>query len=230
VTARIEKAKRPSDAADSGRERLLKVATELFALRGLEGVTIRELAEAAAVNVAAVHYHFGGKGELYAAVIEQVFSPLSTLLATTEPFIEKARASGDPKVAREALEDCIRALMTRLFANENPSLASTFLARESIQPSSAMARVFDCFVQPTWTTFLSVLALIRPDLAGTEELRFIASSVVGQCLYYPHARPIALATFQLKSFDSSFVERAIAHIARFSYAAIEASSFEGRTA
>jgi AcrR family transcriptional regulator len=91
------------DSADSSKERLVKAATELFARRGFDGVTIRDLAEAANVNVAAVHYHFGGKNELYAAVIEEVFAPVESLLKEQEQAIILARESRDPLEAKQAL-------------------------------------------------------------------------------------------------------------------------------
>jgi TetR/AcrR family transcriptional regulator, regulator of cefoperazone and chloramphenicol sensitivity len=217
-----------ADPADSSKERLLKAATELFARRGFDGVSIRELAEAANVNVAAVHYHFGGKTELYRAVIEAVFAPLRSVLTAQQQAIALARESSEPSAVRQALEVCIRGLMTRLFHQERPSWAGTFLARESVQPSSAMDRVFECLVRPAWEAFLEVLELIRPDLAETEQLRFVASSIVGQCLYYQHARPVVLATFQLATLDDDFIERAVAHIAAFSFAAISLPSAESR--
>jgi AcrR family transcriptional regulator len=49
---------------DPARERLLEVAHELFSARGVDSVTVRELAEAAKVNVAGVNYYFGSKDGL----------------------------------------------------------------------------------------------------------------------------------------------------------------------
>lgn len=49
---------------DPARERLLEVAKELFATQGVDAVTVRHLADAAAVNVAAVNYYFGSKDGL----------------------------------------------------------------------------------------------------------------------------------------------------------------------
>lgn len=52
------------------RERLLRIASELFADRGFARVTIGQIAEAAGVNRALIAYHFSDKGGLYNAIID----------------------------------------------------------------------------------------------------------------------------------------------------------------
>lgn len=54
----------------AGKSLILKVATSLFAEKGLEGVSIREISSAAQVNVAMVNYYFGSKENLYLSCIE----------------------------------------------------------------------------------------------------------------------------------------------------------------
>lgn len=56
--------------------RLIEVATPLFASKGFAGVSVREITDAAAVNVSAVSYYFNGKEGLYQAVLEEQFAPL----------------------------------------------------------------------------------------------------------------------------------------------------------
>lgn len=56
---------------ENTRTRLMTAATKLFAERGLDGVSIRELAEAANVNVAMVSYYFRGKEELYKTAVHE---------------------------------------------------------------------------------------------------------------------------------------------------------------
>ena len=55
----------------NGKERILDVAEELFARRGFYGVSLRDITQAARVDVALVGYHFGGKRELFTAVFER---------------------------------------------------------------------------------------------------------------------------------------------------------------
>ena len=52
-------------------ERILDVAEELFALHGYDGVTLRQIATRAGVDVALASYHFGKKLDLFNAVFER---------------------------------------------------------------------------------------------------------------------------------------------------------------
>lgn len=53
------------------RDRILDVAEELFALHGFDGVTLRQIAKGAGVDVALANYHFGKKLDLFNAVFER---------------------------------------------------------------------------------------------------------------------------------------------------------------
>ncbi|NLV55729.1 MAG: helix-turn-helix transcriptional regulator [Acidimicrobiales bacterium] len=56
--------------ADSTRDRLLAAAAELFADRGVDAVSLREINRAAgARNASALHYHFGDRAALVRAVL-----------------------------------------------------------------------------------------------------------------------------------------------------------------
>ena len=55
--------------ATATRARLLTAAIDLFAERGFESVTVREICQQASADVAAVNYHFRDKLGLYLAVL-----------------------------------------------------------------------------------------------------------------------------------------------------------------
>ena len=59
------------------RERILDAAERLYAAKGLDGVSLREIGEAAGQrNTAAVHYHFGGRDGLVEALFERRFASI----------------------------------------------------------------------------------------------------------------------------------------------------------
>ncbi|HEX4429524.1 MAG TPA: TetR family transcriptional regulator [Frankiaceae bacterium] len=56
-------------SGDATRKRILKSAERLFAKSGIDAVSIRDITDAAGVNTAAIHYHFGSKSGLVEALL-----------------------------------------------------------------------------------------------------------------------------------------------------------------
>ena len=68
----------PAEAASAGtKTRILDAAEEQFMEHGFEATSLRGLTSAAAVNLAAVNYHFGGKEELFQAVLTRRLDPMN---------------------------------------------------------------------------------------------------------------------------------------------------------
>lgn len=55
---------------EDARQRLIQATVEVIERRGLASVTVRAVAAAAEMNIAAVSYHFGSKVDLIEAVLE----------------------------------------------------------------------------------------------------------------------------------------------------------------
>src|ERR1700723_4410299 len=71
AVARRESTNKKKAGAKPGKERILDAAERLFARHGFYGISVRDITEAAEVDVALVSYHFGGKRELFAAVFQR---------------------------------------------------------------------------------------------------------------------------------------------------------------
>src|SRR5438477_8424087 len=66
----------PHDEEDGTRERILRTGERLFAERGFNGVSVRELAAAAQVNIASIGYHFDSKEGLLSEVYRRHCEPM----------------------------------------------------------------------------------------------------------------------------------------------------------
>jgi AcrR family transcriptional regulator len=64
----------------STKSKILDAAEHLFADKGFNGTSLREITSLAEVNLAAVNYHFGSKKELIKAVMSRYMNELSPKL------------------------------------------------------------------------------------------------------------------------------------------------------
>lgn len=62
--------------------KIIEAAIPLFATKGLVNVSVKELADAAGVNIALISYYFGGKDNLYAFILENQLTMLSDAIET----------------------------------------------------------------------------------------------------------------------------------------------------
>lgn len=78
----IPKQHLPPTDPDSPQARILDAARALFAEKSFEGASTREIAQAAEVNQAMIHYYFGNKQQLYKRVIIDQLYTLFIMIAS----------------------------------------------------------------------------------------------------------------------------------------------------
>ncbi|MBV6306247.1 TetR family transcriptional regulator [Candidimonas humi] len=61
------------------KQKIIQTALTLFARHGFNGTTLKDITASAGVNVAAIHYHIGGKEELIRAVLASVVEPVNRM-------------------------------------------------------------------------------------------------------------------------------------------------------
>lgn len=76
----------PAAASDTASVEVLKeVALDLFAQRGLHGVTIKDIAAETGLNTSLIYYYFGGKEDLFLQTVQlavdRAFAQFATLAA-----------------------------------------------------------------------------------------------------------------------------------------------------
>ncbi len=57
---------------ENSKTRILEAATKLFAQKGFDGTSIREICKKANVNLCMISYYWGGKQELYNGIIDNL--------------------------------------------------------------------------------------------------------------------------------------------------------------
>jgi len=116
----------PSVRSRDTRQRLLEVAGEVFAGRGFRDATIQQICRRADANIAAVHYHFGDKEELYRTVIQY-----AEQCASENPPADRAPDAPAEKRLRAHIES----FLVRLFDEGQPAWLGKLMAREMSEPT-----------------------------------------------------------------------------------------------
>jgi AcrR family transcriptional regulator len=154
-------------ATKPGKERILDAAERLFARHGFYGISVRDITEAAEVDVALVSYHFGGKRELFAAVFQRRAEQLNPERLAMLEEVRRAALPGVP-----TLEDIVNAFTYPLLersARGGPGWKSYFALVAQVNNSPEWAPVlmtqhFDPLVEK----FIAVLREALPGCSARE--------------------------------------------------------------
>lgn len=95
--------------AEATRERILDAAEYLFARKGFDGVTVRQIMSRAEADVALAYYHFKNKADLFDAVLLRRVETLNAIRLARLEEVER-RHPNDPA----SVEDIVGAFTTPL--------------------------------------------------------------------------------------------------------------------
>ena len=203
------KSVRVSEQEDA-RARLIDVAIKLFAEKGYEGTSVRDLATAAGVNVAAVSYHCGSKDELYHEALRACLAPCGEMRERMQKHLDAALKNRSRKAAEEALRGCIQDFLEVLVS---PAARHSHLVmREQSEGKQRFEPVIREFFQPVGSILRAVIVMLAP---GLPEMRvfMVISGIIGQCLHIYKARVSYRVLAGVDSHSPEYIEMASKHIA-----------------
>jgi AcrR family transcriptional regulator len=211
--ATLEKNAPPADLTEeSTRQRILNAAGEVFAELGFEGATVRAITQRAGVNVAAINYHFRDKAELYSRVIFDA--------CASHGVADRIKAEGivDPQ---RRLRSIIFHWLQFMLNPDRPEWKRLLLAREMANPTIALDQLVENGVRPMRDECLKpTLRELTEGRFDEKQLRYISSSIMGQCNYYLQSKPILDRLYPGFEIGKAEINELADHIARFSLAAI----------
>lgn len=124
------------------RQRLIEAAARLFADRGFNNVTVRDICGEAGANVAAVNYYFRDKWGLYKEILQGI-------IEYQRRTSEMAHDAGEGKSPEERLRHYIRVFLQRALAGEGrESCSGKLVGREMTDPSPALDLFIDEAIRP----------------------------------------------------------------------------------
>ncbi|MEL7496511.1 MAG: CerR family C-terminal domain-containing protein [Planctomycetota bacterium] len=166
-------------APQTPQMRILLAAGPIFADKGFRDTTIREICEAASVNVASVNYYFGDKQKLYHEAV--LFARQMQAAQSPEPSWDESTPSAD------RLRLFIAMILKRMVVNEQAPWQVRLLLNEIQNPTETCVQLVEDYFRP----FMQSLANLVRDIAGDPIDPLFANqlvlSIVGQCMIYRFA-------------------------------------------
>ncbi|MEX1236886.1 MAG: TetR family transcriptional regulator, partial [Pseudomonadales bacterium] len=201
MTANTRKPGRPrqADNAQDAKTALLLAASKLFAARGADAVSVREVAEAAGVSPAMINYYFRNKKGLMRAVLER---GLDRVLAV----VAEVAGQHDEPVTAAFIDHYIRAL------NADPSLPQ-LMVREVLSGNPSYQKVIaERFVRKAIEMMPPRIAedITAGQLRRDLDPRLTMLSLVGMCVFPFIAAPLLRPVLGYE-FNDAFADQLVAH-------------------
>jgi len=202
------------NSSASTKERILTAAEALFAQRGFEGASLRQLTAAAGVNLAAVNYHFGSKDNL----VEEVFKRRLDQLNARRMAALKQVAGQPGTTLEDVLSAFIRPALD-LSHDGGGGLFMRVLARAFADHDDSLRKFLSENYGHVMRQFTAEFARLLPHLSK-EELYWRIDLVTGALT---HAMS-GFGIIQRKSdvSETTHREQTAAHLIRFAAAGLSA--------
>ena len=146
------------------RERILDVAEELFAEKGIVATSLRALTKAADVNLAAVHYHFGSKEALLDAVLARRARPANLERLTELERLEERGVDAPPSIEEILSAFVVPGVRSLQTLSDRRGLLARLRARVEAQPPDVVEALFRKHFGVVCARFLEALQRELPQL------------------------------------------------------------------
>jgi AcrR family transcriptional regulator len=187
------------------RMKIICSAGPIFAEKGYEAATVRQICQVAGVNVASIKYYFGDKENLYVETVRRA----RQMRAAEVPM---PRWSSDTP-AGQRLYQFTQTLLTRMLGAPETSWQSRLMMREVLQPTRACREMVQEYFRPEFDRLLEILGDLLPENTPHHVRQQIGFSIVGQCLFYRVARGVvSMLVAPDEQKEAYSVERLSEHI------------------
>lgn len=165
------------------REQILKAAWDLFAEKGFEDVSVRDVTNAAGVNLASVSYHFGGKEGLIQETVKMCMNPINEYrMKLLHEEIDKYGS-----VDKVPIDRIMNALMRPAVIPEECGVSSSLMlrlvARYLIEVDYSIPPVSRNLYTDVFRTFAMALKQHFPNLSSPQIIKRIVFAS-GSVVYY----------------------------------------------
>lgn len=192
----------PAQNSDT-RRRILQAALSAFGHNDYDAVSIRQIVEAAGVNIAAISYHFGGKKGLYLATAAYLAQNLRAGMRAHLDGVVAATPGSDPAQCRRMLSELISRFAENLLTGALSDDAPGFIFREQNHPTEAFDVLYEQLFRPMHEATVGLVACARSLPRDAQEVLMVAHSLLGSAIAFRAARTTLLRHLSRSDYTAS---------------------------
>jgi len=209
---------RTSVPESGAKLRLAEAAEELFAERGFESVSVRDITKRAGMNIASINYHFGSRDGLVAGVMIRYITPINDERLARIEALER-RWPGKAVPLEEILDAFVRPLATQVRKSDlSERLFLKLIGRMFGEQAAAMPPVVEEQFKLVLGRFSKALSRALPTLA-VDEILWRMHFVMGAMVHAMAQDEVLLRISQGASGNPT-VEATLSRFIRFAIAGL----------
>ena len=188
------------------RQALIKATGELTAERGFNSVSIRAIATRARQNIGSIHYHFGTKQKLFAAVVDEVAG------RWREVRLDEAFAELDlryPQGQACAVATVIRRQADLLFDPTIPEWHCRVIYQLMQSPDALNETFRDAVADPELRQVEALIRTIAPQFSDAE-VQIHLYVLIAPLLLHADYRKALLRKMDKPSYDQEYIDKLVA--------------------
>ena len=195
---------------EQARRKLLLAALQKIGAKGYDNASVREIADEAGQNVAAIAYYFGTKDKLYAAVLEGIGDYLRGVFAQVAADSRQMLAEGrvDEEIARGIIKRMMRTLLGQQLGGGDFEKIRLVMMREQAAPSENFDLLYQATLKPLHELFSRAVGIATGEDPASTEVVFRTHAMFGQVLAFTLARATLLrrlGTTRLEETDVAVI-------------------------
>ncbi len=168
----------PHASSIETKEQILDVAENAIAQNGYAGTTLRSIVSKANVNLAAVHYHFGSKEDLFKAVLARISGPIvSGQLSALSNLEARNKSFSVEEILRAYLDPALSCATHNRITHP---MRAQFVGRCRTEPEPVQSIAYEQF-KPSTEKYLDALQRALPDQTRSQltwKLDLVVSSLI----------------------------------------------------
>ena len=184
------------------RLQILKTSVRLFAQRGYDNVSIRDIAEKVGVTPSLIMHHFGNKAALYRKMVTQYFENGNIFFRSAIPIL-KVDAS-DRQAAANAIAEAIHISFEIWHGSNRVRFVDNLLIQVMLGRGSVEGTLAVEWIQPMKRVFEVFFMQIKPQMTP-DELRIRLEIFFSDIFYPAISRNLILTERTLPDFSVEFL-------------------------